>query len=227
MWALAVAIGLWAMLSVISAVVGGAARVGGAAASAGGSVISEAASAGGKSAGGAMSALGIDANDLVAPINQRLQREGKPPITADQLNATIKAVAQRGVREGKLDRAVIVEELARNTALSPADAEDVANDMMARYQQASSQVGSAVGRVGEGAKDVALQAADKTGKALLFGGLMMLLSLGAALAGGALGVPRMFGRGEGPGTMRTTDVPPRTTDVPPSTLTTTGSITDS
>ena len=50
----------------------------------------------------------------------------------------------------------------------------------------------------------------------------------AAVAGGALGVPRMFGRGEGPGTLRTTDVPPpRTTDVPPSTLTTTGSITDS
>jgi hypothetical protein len=210
MWSLAFIIGVWAMMSLVSSVVGGVARVGGAAASAGGSAISSAVQAGGENAGGVMSALGIDANDLVAPINQRLERDGKPRITAEQLDATLRSVAQRGIRQGKLDRTVLVDELAKNTALSRADAEDIANDITARYDRASSQVGVTVERIGEGAKDAALEAADKTGKALLLGGLMMLLSLGAAIAGGALGVPKLAGRGDGPGGGRVTEVPPST-----------------
>lgn len=211
MWALAMAIGLWAMLSLVSAIASGAARVGTAAAGAGAQVISGAAGANGSKL---MSALGIDAKDLLAPINQRLQSEGKPAITPEQLEATLKAVAQRGVRQGELDREVVVEEVARNTALSRQDAEMVATEIENRYKQASSRVGEA----GEAAKEAALTAADRTGKALLFGGLMMLLSLGAALAGSALGVPRLrrddIGRGDlGPGTR---------TDVPPSSLSTPG-----
>jgi hypothetical protein len=157
-----------------------------------------------------MSALGIDANDLVAPINERLAREGKPAVTPEQVESTLKAVAQRGVREGRLDRQVVVEEVSRNTALTGQDAQDVANDIATRYEQTKSKVGGAVQQVGETAKTVALTAADRTGKALLFGGVMMLLSLGAGLLGGALGVRRRSTR-EDVLQPTTVDETPRTT----------------
>jgi hypothetical protein len=186
MWALACGIGLWAMFSIIASLASGATRVGGVAANATSSVVSGAV-AGSENLGAAGKALGIDASDLVAPINDRLRAQGKPGVTADQLNATARAVAQRGVREGKLDRAVLVEELARNTQLSRADAEDIANQFGDRYEQVTTQVKTRVGALEQRAEHAALEAADKTGKALLLGGVMMLLSLGAALAGGALG----------------------------------------
>ena len=56
-----------------------------------------------------MSALGINTNDLVGPVNQRLQRDGKPPITARQLEATVRAVAQRGLHDGRVGRQVLVD----------------------------------------------------------------------------------------------------------------------
>jgi hypothetical protein len=191
MWGLATALGLWLMLSIISAMASGAARIGGATANMTGAVVSGAASASG-GADNALEALGIDTNDLVAPINERLQQQGKPPITAKQLNATVRAVAQRGVREGRLDREVLVQELARNTALSRADAEDIATQFGDRYEDLANRVGSRVEQVGEQAKNVALEAADKTGKALLAGGIMMLLSLAAAIGGSLLGVRRLL-----------------------------------
>lgn len=193
-WALTTVLGLWAMLSVVSAVASGAARVGGAAAHVTGTVISGAATAGGKGAGGAMNALGIDANDLLAPVNQRLQQQGKPPVTADQLQDALRGIAQRGLHEGKLDRNVVVEEIARDTSLSRADSEDVANQIEARYHQVAGQAEQGVQQVGEKATSAALQAADKTGKALLVGGVMMLLSLASAFAGGMLGVRSLVRR---------------------------------
>jgi hypothetical protein len=188
MWALATAVGLWAMLSLVGTMARSVAHVGGAAASVTGAVVSGAARAGGEvDAGDAMSALGLDTNDLIVPINERLAREGKPAITAKQLNQTLKAVAKRGVHEGKIDREVLVSELASNTALSRVDAEEIATQFGARYEDLANRVSQMGEKIGEGAKSAALEAADKTGKALLLGGIMMLLSLGAALGGGALG----------------------------------------
>jgi hypothetical protein len=190
-WGLAVAIGLWLMLSIVSAMASGVARIGGAAANATGAIAGGAASAGG-GADNAIEALGIDTSDLIAPINERLQRQGKPPITARQLNATVRAIAQRGVREGQLDRQVLVEELARNTALTRADAEDIANQFGDRYEDLANRVGTRVDQVGERAKHAALEAGDKTGKALLAGGIMMLLSLASAIGGSILGARRVM-----------------------------------
>lgn len=187
MWALALSVGLWALMSVLSTLAGGVGRVAGAAGSATSSVVSGVA----KNSDTAMSALGIDANDMLGPINERLRKEGKPTITAEQMSATMKALAQRGVRQGQMDREVIVQEVARNTSLSRPDAEEVANDLERKYQDVSTKAGEKLDEVGEQAKQIGLEAADKTGKVLLLGGLMMLLSLGAAIAGGALGVPRI------------------------------------
>jgi hypothetical protein len=187
-WALATAIGLWAIVTLVSTMVNGVTRAGTAAVQASSAVVSGAARAGASvDAGNVMSSLGIDTDDLVAPINERLQREGKPQITPAQLEATMKSVARRGVRNGQLDRTVLVEELARNTSLSRADAEDIANDVEARYNDVSTRVQTRASELGERATKVGLEAADKAGKTLLAGGLMMLLSLGAAIAGGALG----------------------------------------
>lgn len=191
-WSLATVIGLWAMVSVVSTIASGAARVGGAAAHVTGTAISGAASAGGKAGmGAAMSALGIDANDLLAPINQRLSQQGKPPITADQLQQTLQGIAQRGLHQGRLDRQVIVDEVARNTALSRADSEDIASQIEARYQEVASSAGEKAQELGEQAKHAALETADKTGKALFVGGIMMLLSLASAIGGGMLGARRI------------------------------------
>jgi hypothetical protein len=194
-WALALVLGLWAMVAVASMLASGAARVGGAAVTASSQVIAGAAQAGGAVDGPELaSSLGVDENDLLGAINQRLAEQGKPEITADQLDATMRAVAQRGLREGKLDRNLVVDELARNTSLSRADAQDVANQVGDRIDQAQAEVGSAMEQVKERARQAALEAADKTGKAMLVGGIMMLLSLGAALLGGAVGVRKWRGR---------------------------------
>ena len=176
-WAIALAIGLWTMMSLVSGLAGTAVRattaaVGGAA-RAGASI----------DTGDAMQALGVDANDLLGPINQRLAREGKPAVSARELGATVRAVAQRGLRDGRLDQQILVEELAKNTDLTRSDAQEIAGQYGQRFQTMAS-------RIGETVKETALDAADKTGKALTMAGVMMLLSLGAAIAGGAVGVRR-------------------------------------
>lgn len=193
MWALSSAVGVWALVSVLSAMASGVARVGGAAASTASSAVAGAAGGGG--AGDVMDKLGVDTNDLLGPINQRLQREGKPPVTADQLDKSVRAVAQRGLKEGRFDRQLLVQELARNTALSPADAQELADQIGGKYDQIASQVG-------ETAKGAALQAADKTGKVLLGGGIMLLLSLAASVGGAALGVRSRRAETEEPAIVR-------------------------
>lgn len=187
MWALALGVGLWAMMSLLSSLAGGVGRVAGAAGSATSSVVSGVA----KNSDTAMDALGIDTNDMLGPINERLRAEGKPSITGEQITATMKALAQRGVRQGHLDREVIVQEVARNTSLTQSDAEEVASNLERKYEDVSKKAGAKLDEVGQQAKHIGLQAADKTGKVLLIGGVMMLLSLGTAIAGGALGVPRV------------------------------------
>jgi hypothetical protein len=201
MWALASAIGLWASIVIISTMASGVVKIGGVAVNATSSVVARAVSGRGN-VEDKMSALGVDTNDVLGPINERLQAEDKPAITAQQLDQTVRAVAQRGVREGQIDREMLVQELARNTELSQADAEDIANKVEARYQETAA-------RVKKQAEHVALEAADKTGKALLFGGLMLLVSLGASIAGGVLGV-RGTNRdyGGGPRPAKVVVVPP-------------------
>lgn len=111
---------LWGFVTVISmafsvAVVGSAmsagARMMGAGAEAMPGVVQEAGSA-----------LGIDSSVLVEPINDQLRAEGRPEITASQLEASIQAAAQRAVQEGRLDREIVVQSLSQHTALSRDDA---------------------------------------------------------------------------------------------------------
>jgi hypothetical protein len=183
MWGLTTLIGASMIGVAMSALVGGAVSVGKTAISAGGSAIGAAASG----SGDATKWLGIDASDAVGPINERLRAEGKPEITPAQLQATTRDVAQTAVRDGKLDREVVIASVVQHTNLSRADAEEIAGRIQAQVQQASGQIGDRLKSAAQQAQTGALKVGDATGKALwgVFGAL--LLGLIAALAGGVLG----------------------------------------
>ena len=185
MWGLTTVLGASIVAMVMSAVVGGVVSAGKTVVSAGGSAIGSVASG----SGNAASSLGIDANDALGPINERLRAEGKPTITAEQLQAGTRDVAQTAVRQGRLDRETLVAAIVQNTGLSRADAEEIGDRIQARYQGASAQVQSGLQAAAQKAEQGALKAGDATGKALwgVFGALLM--GLIAAVAGGAAGAP--------------------------------------
>ena len=209
MWALATIVGLWAVTSMIASVVSGVARVGGAAAAATSTMVVQTAQAGAANADTVMAKLGIDTNDLLAPINQRLQREGKPAITERQLTATIRGVVERGLRQGRVDRQLLVDELARNTNLSTADARDIAAELEAKYGDLGTELQQDMNELQDKATTGALRAVDTAGKTLAFVGLMMVLSLAAGVGGAALGLGRRE-RPDAIDTSTTTSISPTT-----------------
>jgi hypothetical protein len=184
-WGLTTLVGASMFAMVASALVGGVVSVGKAAASAGSSALGAAATG----ASGAARSVGIDADDVLAPVNDRLRAEGKPTVSADQLEAATRDVAQTAVRGGGLDRDTLAAAIARNTALSRPDAEEIADRIEARVQQASGEVSDRMHAAAQKAETGALKVGDATGKVFwgVFGAL--LLGLIAALVGGALGTP--------------------------------------
>jgi hypothetical protein len=141
-------------------------------------------------AGGLASSMGIDANDMLGPVNERLRAQGKPEVTASQLSVVVKDVAGTAVREGRFDRELLVSSLSQNTELSEQDAQDVAASAETQWNQKRAALSERVGAMGERAKTGALVAADKTGKAFwgLFGALF--LGLCSAILGAITGVTR-------------------------------------
>ncbi|QRK13361.1 hypothetical protein JQX13_26995 [Archangium violaceum] len=185
MWGLTTLVGFWLLSNLVSALAGGLFSMGRTAVQATGSAISAGASQGG-GLGQVAQSFGIDANDALRPVNQRLQAQGLPPVTASQLEAATRDVVQTAVQQGRLDRQLLVNSIAENTALSRADAQEVASRVEAQFNNAQGQVGQAVQSVQTGA----LQAADATGKAFwgVFGALF--LGLISAILGGTVGVSK-------------------------------------
>jgi hypothetical protein len=186
MWGLATVAGAYLAVMVVSSAVSGAASVGRAAIQSGGAAIGNLAGAAGGNASALSDQLGLDWNDALAPINQRLRAEGKPPVTAAQLQATARDAVQQAVRSGRFDRAQLEATIAQNTAMSRADAQQLSQRVEMQFESVRGRVQDAA----QAARTGALQAADATGKA--FWGIFAALALGliAALVGGALGVPR-------------------------------------
>jgi hypothetical protein len=176
MWGLSVTAGVWLLGNVASAVVKGGAHVGAAAASA----VSE-----GMTASSQLSEmprrLGLTADDLLEPVNQRLRSEGKPEIAAQQLERATRDVLRRAARERRLDREMLTESLTSNTGLSRADAEQVANDAQTRFDAARERLQRDL----QETRTSALSAAEQSSKAFwaIFGALLlgMLAALGGAL----------------------------------------------
>jgi len=171
-WSLATVGALVALASVVASLMGGAAKLGANAVSSIGAM---------NPVSSALSSISSD--DLVAPINQRLLAAGKPTVTPDQLNKAVQQAFQIAVREGHLDREVVVRSLSATTALTPDDARDIAASLEERYDQTANEMGSRV-------QTTALQAAESTGKGLIGLFFAMLLGLVAAIAGSIVGVTR-------------------------------------
>jgi hypothetical protein len=207
MWGLVAVAGAFAVGGIVSSVVSGAATVGKTVVAGGGQALKGVAGNLGSSAEG----LGLDWNAALSPVNQRLQAEGKPTVTADQMQAATKDAVQGAIRSGSFDRQQFERALASNTALAPADVQDLSGRMEQQFDRAKGDVQQRAQAAADTARVGALKAADATGKALwgVFGALA--LGLLAALGGGALGVP---GHGEHHRRWRRVEVRPRAPGLP-------------
>lgn len=181
-WSLSTVASMALVWIAATALLGGAAAAGSQMAGGAGDMMSSITGGGGRGDDGRsdpLAALGLSASDLLAPINQRLQAAGKPPVRADQLADAARDALRTSVREGRVDRDVLVDSLARNTPLTRDDAVSLAGTIQGRYD---TQV--------QALERQALQAAEDAGKALLGLFFGMLLGLVAAVAGATLGVGR-------------------------------------
>lgn len=199
LWGVTTLAGVVLLGLVLSSLLGAVFSMGRAVVGATGSVLAGAASQGGEVSDVAQQ-LGLNAEDALAPVNQRLQQEGKPPITADQLQAATKDVLNTAIRQGRLDRELLVSSIAENTKLSRQDAEEVAGRVETQFNQTKGQVGQQV-------QQGALKAADISGRVFwgIFGAL--LLGLVSAVLGATLGVSKRQ-RYQAAGTVVPPTVPP-------------------
>jgi hypothetical protein len=168
MWGLTVIAGLWLVGNIASAVISGAAVFGRAAVQ----------GAESRESSGLVDRFGITSADVVAPVNERLRASGRPEVTPQELERATRDVVQQAVREGRLDRQMLVQAIAQNTALTRAEASDIAGRMQAKFETATTKM-----------QGTALEAADAAGKALwgVFGALF--LGLVAAILGAIVGTP--------------------------------------
>ena len=182
LWALATLAATVAVVGLLSSVLGGTARLASGAVSSAGQVM------GGVSAQAAqaLSGSGIGTDDLLGPINERLQREGRLPISGGQLSQAALDALRTSMREGQLDRQAIASSLASNTGLSERDSQELATTLEQRFNQGISAIGQQFQQAGA----TALQAAETTGKGLLGLFFAMLLGLVAAVLGTIVGVTR-------------------------------------
>ncbi|MFP2903043.1 hypothetical protein [Corallococcus sp. 4LFB] len=182
LWGLTTLLGVFMVSMLLSNVLGAVFNVGKTAVNAGGSAVVGAVTGGGNAA----QSFGLNANDALAPVNQRLQQQGMPPVTASQLEAATKDIVNEGVRQGRMDRELLVSNIAQNTNLSRQDAQEVAN----RVEQQVDQAKGKVGEVGQQVQQGALKVADQSGRVFwgIFAGL--LLGLIASVFGATLGVSR-------------------------------------
>lgn len=166
MWGVTTVVGAFLVGNLLSSALGGMVSLGSGAVRSGGNMLSR--------GGGA---FGFNADEALQPINARLQAEGKPAITAEQVKSATRDVVSSAVRDGRVDRETLVGSIVRETALSRQDAEELAGRVQTQWDAARQSVQTG-----------ALQAADATGKAFwgVFGALF--LSLIAAVLGGAFGV---------------------------------------
>lgn len=121
----------------------------------------------------------IDVNELLAPINDRLMAEGKPPLHPEELQAALRDATMMAMQSGRFDRETFTRVLSDETALSQADASDVADRIEAQIRAQATTV-----------QRGALKAADTTGHAMGWVFVGMTLSLVSAVLGATIGVSR-------------------------------------
>ncbi len=187
MWGLTALAGAWLVTSLLSYLVSGVAGAGKSLMQAGGAAVTSVAGQAGK-ADDIVSALGLSAQDAIRPLNQRLRAEGKSEVTPAQLQAVARDVAQDAIRQGRVDRNLLVQSVSQHTALTAGDADELATSLEREIDSARARLSAGATDLKEAATTRALQAADTTGKVFwgVFGALF--LGLASAIAGGIVGV---------------------------------------
>lgn len=189
MWGVTTLAGVYLIASLAQGVVGSVASMGRSAVEAGTGVVRGVAN----NAGGAADVakqFGLNADDALQPVNQRLQAEGKPTVTPQQLETAAKGVVQQAVQSGRIDRELLVNQIAQSTSLGRPDAEDLANRVETQFNEAKAQASQRLNSAAQAAQQGALKAADATGKAFwgIFGAL--LLGMISGIVGATVGVSR-------------------------------------
>lgn len=184
MWALTTLAAVWLVFSLLGTVVSSVASVGKTAVEAGAGAI-----AGG--AGGAREMaknMGVSAEDALKPVNDRLRAQGKPQITPEQFQAATKDVLSKAATTGSIDRETLVNSIAARTALSRADAEQVATNVEQQWQSTSGKLTDKLSSAARSVQTGTLKAAETTGK--VFWGVFAALLLGliSAVLGATSGV---------------------------------------
>jgi hypothetical protein len=174
-WGLATITGVFMVASLLGTTVRAGVKLGGAAV--GGT--SALAQAGGQGA----RAIGFDIGDLLGPINQRLEAQGLPAMTPEQIRAVTSDVVNRGLREGRLDRDTLAASLAANTQLDDQQVQQIASELQAGLE-------ARAGQLKEQAQATALEAADTMGKVMWGVFLGLLLGLVSAVFGAVAGTSR-------------------------------------
>jgi hypothetical protein len=173
-WALTALVSMVLLSMAVSSAVKGAAMAGGRAAEA---------VAGAQVGDVSLEDLGLSRADLVAGVNRRLAAEGLPPVTPEVMEEAARDAIRGAVRQGRLDRDVMIQALTRNTPMTRAEAERVAS-------MAEQRLRGRLGEVGQQAQRTALHAAEVTGTVLLVLSFVMILGLGAAIGGAIASVRR-------------------------------------
>lgn len=176
MWAITSILGLCATLWIVTMIAAGAARDSGAAPDLGGNLTS---TVDGRGESLTLSALGMTAEDLLAPVNHGLADQHKPTITAPQFEAAMRGVVRSGFARGDFDQELLVDQLVANTRLSRADAVEVEREIEARLDGNDARPHQLERRLGR----QVLGVVDATGKALVTVGLSLLLSLLTSVVG--------------------------------------------
>jgi hypothetical protein len=178
MWAVTTLVGAWGLAMVLSTVVQGVASVGKEAMAAGAEAMID----------GANLAVvsGVDAEQILRPVNERLAAEGKPAITPDQLQTAAQQTIQQAMREGRFDRSMFVESLTRSTPLSEQDASAIAMGVEAKVNEARQRVAATA----QSLQSRALEAAEGTSKAMWGVFAALLLGMVSAIAGATIGEVR-------------------------------------
>lgn len=185
-WALSILLTLLLVLNALGMLARGVASTGSALASGASSAIGMM----GDLDANTLQQLGVDADSLIAPINDQLQEQGLPPVEPENVRAAAKEALQTAIRQGSLSQDQLAQIVARNTRLSPVEASQLAAKLAPKVtelaQEARAQVGQAVGKAGHAVG----KAAEDVGAALVWTFVLMLLGLGAAVGGSILSVRR-------------------------------------
>ncbi|MBI2891933.1 MAG: hypothetical protein HYY06_00160 [Deltaproteobacteria bacterium] len=137
--------------------------------------------------------LGVDSAELLDSVNESLVRKGKQPANLENVEAALDEAMGRAFHEGRATTETLVTALMEHTALAKKDAEEVVRKLERQRGIEGPGAPPARGKqpwMGRGAPGFMGPPARMMSALLWAVFASMLLSLGAAVAGAMLGVPR-------------------------------------